>query len=308
MMLWAGIDEAGYGPNLGPLVMTAIIAEGPDDRPPDIWADLATTVSRAGGPPDRLWVDDSKAVFKARAGRDRLDAACMAAVEASGRGRIATFGGLLDAVGAGTLADVELTPWIEADPPVWTSDTLSQPFSGASWRIVEVTTVVIGPARFNAGLARVDSKAVVHFEVFAKLLRRVWERAAGGMASVVSDKHGGRHYYAGPLTDAMPDARVDRITEGPNLSRYSITDHSRRLDLSLKPRADAGDGLVSLASLVSKSIRERWMDAFNAYWTAVIPGLKPTAGYPLDARRFREAIEPTCLRRGFEPATWWRSK
>ena len=27
-MCWAGIDEAGYGPNLGPLVMTAVIAEG----------------------------------------------------------------------------------------------------------------------------------------------------------------------------------------------------------------------------------------------------------------------------------------
>ena len=26
-MRWVGIDEAGYGPNLGPLVMTAVVAE-----------------------------------------------------------------------------------------------------------------------------------------------------------------------------------------------------------------------------------------------------------------------------------------
>ena len=29
---WVGIDEAGYGPNLGPLVMTAVIAEDREGR------------------------------------------------------------------------------------------------------------------------------------------------------------------------------------------------------------------------------------------------------------------------------------
>ena len=33
-MRWVGIDEAGYGPNLGPLVMTAVIAEGQKARVP----------------------------------------------------------------------------------------------------------------------------------------------------------------------------------------------------------------------------------------------------------------------------------
>ncbi len=37
---WIGIDEAGYGPNLGPLVMSAVVAESPDDRMPDVWGDL----------------------------------------------------------------------------------------------------------------------------------------------------------------------------------------------------------------------------------------------------------------------------
>ena len=43
-MLWVGIDEAGYGPNLGPLVMTAVVAAGPDDRRPDLWGDLSATM------------------------------------------------------------------------------------------------------------------------------------------------------------------------------------------------------------------------------------------------------------------------
>ena len=49
---WVGIDEAGYGPNLGPLVMTAVVAESAEDRPPDLWADLAETVSGQKGPAD----------------------------------------------------------------------------------------------------------------------------------------------------------------------------------------------------------------------------------------------------------------
>jgi ribonuclease HII len=309
-MLWVGIDEAGYGPNLGPLVMTAVVAEGPHDRPHDLWADLSTTVCRAGGRGDRLWVDDSKEVYKARRGRERLDAACLAVIAATGRDRPLTFGALLEAVGAGTLVEVELSPWIEDDPIYATCDPPAvDPLAGAHWRIVEVRTAVVGPARFNAGLEQSGSKAVVHFRAFAALLGHVWGSVTEQTsASVVSDKHGGRHFYAGPLSDAFPDAWIDRGPEGPELSKYTIRDAGRRLDLSLRPRADAGDGLVALASLVSKAIRERWMDAFNAHWSSRIPGLNPTAGYPVDAARFRLAIEADCAARGLDPSLWWRAK
>ena len=66
--LWAGIDEAGYGPNLGPLVMTAVVAEG---ERPDLWRDRESWICRAGGDPGRLWVDDSKRLYHPGAGPDR---------------------------------------------------------------------------------------------------------------------------------------------------------------------------------------------------------------------------------------------
>jgi hypothetical protein len=317
-MRWVGIDEAGYGPNLGPMVMTAVVAEGPGARAPDVWGDLAATVARAGDRSGRCWVDDSKAILRVPSGRARLEATCLAVLAAARGAAPGTLADLLDALDAGTLDEAELTPWIDEDGdapapgqpevPVPPAGPCA-PFEGAPWRIVGVHAVVVGPARFNAGLAATGSKAKVHFAAFARLLGPLWDRAGDGMTTLVcGDKHGGRHYYYDPLLDAFPDVWIDRGPEGPALSRYTLRAPGRRLELSLEPRADSADGLVALASIVSKTVRERWMDRFNAHWTARIPGLRPTAGYPLDARRFRRAIEPSCRARGLDPSLWWRVK
>ncbi len=322
MTRWVGIDEAGYGPNLGPLVMTAVVADGPGGRRPDVWGDLAATVSRAGGPADRLWVDDSKRVYQGRRGRDRLDAATLAVVAAAAAASDTpapeTFAGLLGALGAGTLADAELAPWVDEPGPDYpppgsrelAGRTLGRrPLDGAPWRVVAVRSVVVGPRAFNAGLAATGSKALVHFGAFARLLADVRATTPQGVAvSVRGDKHGGRHFYGDLLAAAFPDARVIRGEEGPTLSWYDLIAAGSRLSLGLVPRADADDGLVALASIVSKAARECWMDAFNAHWLARIPGLRPTAGYPGDAGRFRLAIEADCRSRGLAPEAWWRAK
>jgi hypothetical protein len=319
---WVGIDEAGYGPNLGPLVMTAVVAEGPAGREPDVWGDLAATVARAGSRDGRLWVDDSKRVYHAGQGLDRLEAATVALLDAAGHAVPATLVGLLAALGAGEPAGASppcgLSHWWDGnDPPVPRPESLGmaesalalRPFAGAPWRIAAVRSVVIEPARFNASLEASGTKAAAHFAGFRTLLRWLWDRAADGAETCVrGDKHGGRHFYYDLLVGSFPDAWVDRGPEGPQRSGYTIRTAGRRLDLELCPRADAGDGLVALASLVSKAVRERWMGVFNAHWCARIPGLRPTAGYPGDAARFRAAIEPHCRARGLDPSLWWRAK
>jgi ribonuclease HII len=319
---WIGIDEAGYGPNLGPLVMTAVVAEGPAAGPIDLWGDLASTVDRAGGDPGRLWIDDSKAILRGGKGRDRLESACLAAVHAAGLGARGSLAGLLAAVHIGTADEAELSPWFDAGgrAEIWpwsaTRDVVEATLArralepaGSGWRIAAIESVVVGPARFNAGLEASGSKAEVHFAAFARLLRRGWKRAADGATTYVTgDKHGGRHYYLEPLSRAFADAWIDRGPERPESSRYTIRHGARRLELTLVPRADRTDGLVALASIVSKAVRELWMDGFNAYWCARVAGLKPTAGYPVDARRFRRAIEEAAAAEGCHASRWWRVK
>jgi hypothetical protein len=168
----------------------------------------------------------------------------------------------------------------------------------------------VGPARFNAGLARRGSKADVHFEAFADLLKRIWDNAGDDVAmSITGDKHGGRHYYFDRLGLCFPGLWIERGVEGAELSQYRVRgDRGRRLDLNLRPRADQANGLVAIASIVSKTIREIWMDGFNGFWCARIPGLRRSAGYPVDAQRFRRDIEAAALASGHHPDCWWRAK
>jgi hypothetical protein len=327
---WVGIDEAGYGPNLGPLVMTAVIAESPnapgqnegDGQILDFWSDLAVTVDRAGGDPERLWVDDSKAIYCGGKGRDRLEMTCLAAVHAAENVLPGGLEDLLRILGAGSLEDTELLPWIETEqsdrtPPWMAPQTALEallargPLSPdrASWRVVAIRSVVVGPALFNRGLTEHGVKSAVHYVAFERLLRVVWEMAGdGALTRVLGDKHGGRHFYFRPLSQSFPDAWIDRGPEGAELSHYVLRDAGRRVELRLMPRADANDGLVALASIVSKTVRELWMDAFNAFWLARVPGLKRTAGYPGDSMRFRTAIEATAAALNHDPALWWRIK
>jgi hypothetical protein len=315
--LWVGIDEAGYGPNLGPLVLTAIVAEGPAERPPDLWADLPATVCRAGGDPARLWIDDSKRVYAggAAGGLDRLEAAALAAVASAlePRGCPTDLPELLEAIGAGTCADVELAAWLEGERPTvpraGAAGTMAaRPLSGACWRVVAVRSEVVGPERFNALLERAGNKADAHFVAFARLLGRLWDWGDDRPIAAVADKLGGRHYYYPRLVEHWPDAWIERGPEGPELSHYVLRRGAGRLELRLRPRGDSEDGLVALASIVSKYVRERWMAVFNAYWQRRVPELRPTAGYPGDAARFRAAIEACAQACGHPSETWWRQR
>ena len=82
----------------------------------------------------------------------------------------------------------------------------------------------------------------------------------------------------------------------------------RDITVSFKPRADGENVCVALASMLAKYVREVCMKQFNEFWAKHVPGIKPTAGYPLDAKRFYAEIRPAMERLGIEPDAVWRKK
>jgi hypothetical protein len=58
--------------------------------------------------------------------------------------------------------------------------------------------------------------------------------------------------------------------------------------------------------MVSKYLRELAMRAFNDFWCARVPELKPTAGYPSDSRRFKKQISAVQTALGIDDRVLWR--
>jgi hypothetical protein len=58
--------------------------------------------------------------------------------------------------------------------------------------------------------------------------------------------------------------------------------------------------------MTAKYVRELAMHAFNAFWSTRLPALRPTAGYPLDARRWRRDAAAAIQSLGIDDEQLWR--
>ena len=94
-----------------------------------------------------------------------------------------------------------------------------------------------------------------------------------------------------------------RLEESREKSRYRMGS----MDFCFRTKAEEFLP-VALASMVAKYTREVLMHQFNHFWAQHIPGLKPTQGYPLDAKRFREDIATAITRLNVPMDQLWRSR
>lgn len=316
-----GTDEAGYGPNLGPLVVSASVWEVPDDQSIDgLYQRLDGAVARspargraAGDAPPVI--ADSKKVYHPDGGLAGLERGLLAALGTLGH-RPRRWDDLWRALAPDSAAAREAQPWLagydcavplhleeaQADPLV---QRLAAGLTQAGVRLAGLRSRVVFPAEFNAIVARFDNKSTALSHVTLGLAAELIAPLPDGLIRVVSDKHGGRNRYAGVLDDVFPGHFIEIHGEGLAESVYWFGPPERRIEFRFRSR---GENClpVALASMASKYLRELAMHAFNAFWTARIPGLKPTAGYPADAARFRKAIEPQRSALGIAEESLWR--
>jgi len=125
--------------------------------------------------------------------------------------------------------------------------------------------------------------------------------------SVLCDKHGGRNRYADLLADHFPDHFIEIHGESRARSIYRFGPPDRRIEFRFQTKGESYLQ-AALASMASKYLRELAMRAFNHFWCSRVPDLKPTAGYPQDARRFKAAIAGVQAKLGIEDDALWRRR
>jgi hypothetical protein len=314
-MPWiVGIDEAGYGPNLGPFVMTSVaclVRQG--HRKADLWDVLGRATRRPEEPTcTRLVVGDSKLVYTSGKGLAELERTVHAVLPTP----VLTVSQIVQLLAPENHNSLQGEIWYtgatrlpvdaDANACLQGAATLNGLCSELKIQWGPLRSVIVCPGAFNAMVERWGSKAAVLTWSMVQLLRCL---PPGPHAVHVSvDKHGGRNNYAAALQPAFPECLVLAREEGSQRSVYNATDRGRRVQIVFEPRADANYFCVALASMISKYLREILMLEFNSFWQAKVPDLKPTAGYHLDAGRFWELIQPVSQTMGIAESALWRCR
>ena len=320
MLIYAGIDEAGYGPLFGPLTIGRVvmaIEHGEPRRPsPDLWHELRMAVCRrVSKRRGRVAVNDSKKIYSRSSGLIRLEESVLTFAALCGH-RPTTVDQWLDILGETDHHDLSDLPWYapsaehpwEALPSACTDGELAIARSmlgtaakAARVRVVDLAAAVVYEDRFNRMVKATRSKAAASFTFVAAHLDAIWNRFGESDPTVIVDRQSGRTHYRELLQQTFPNAHLTVEDESDERSAYRLETEKRRMTIRFEVEADCDHMPVSLASMVSKYTRELLMARFQSWFRRRAPDVKPTAGYASDAKRFWKQIQPHLAALSIEP-------
>jgi len=315
-----GTDEAGYGPNLGPLVVSATLWELPRELLDcDLYDRLGDVVSAGAtrGDVDRLAIADSKRLYQSGGSLAALERGLLSMLAVSGR-RPGCWRTLIDALDPSCREDLSALPWHDRfDVPLpvhadaaqidFAAMRMQAAMQRAGIQCRAIRSRVVFPNRFNQLIDELGNKSTLLTTVTLALVKQLLDPLESQPVLIQCDKHGGRNKYGPMLQQAFPDHLVEVRREGREVSVYRWGPPQRRFEIRFQAK---GERLLpsALASMASKYVRELAMRALNEFWCSRVPDLKPTAGYPADAKRFKAAIQTTQAELGIDDKVLWRVK
>ncbi|MFM7975414.1 MAG: hypothetical protein ACKO8U_10110 [Pirellula sp.] len=334
MRLVLGVDEAGYGPNMGPLVIGVSawlvesdfdILQGLEPLEPELLAAPWNLQS------DHVPFGDSKKIYQPSKGLTGLSIAVRffeSILSSKPTADKPWF--VLENLAQQDIQRVEALPWYDrsfAGSHLDREDLLTQSallfaqekLAKLGIKLVDFRLRVLDEAYFNQAVESLGNKSDVLGQSSLNLAWHVLECTLRSYPceaiEIYCDRQGGRKKYAGLLAHTFqvshPQDSVPFITASVETSQVSCY-AMRYRDVPTTVRFQVeGDSLFppAASSIVAKWTRENLMARMNRYWQNVVgSSLKPTAGYAVDAARFAQDIKPWIDRLGFEKNLWWRMR
>ncbi|HWL92358.1 MAG TPA: hypothetical protein VNT79_02395 [Phycisphaerae bacterium] len=315
-----GIDEAGYGPVIGPLVVSAVAFEVPQELAGRcLWKALSkSVVARAGDRARRIVIQDSKKIYNRKEGLGALERSVLA-VATAWRGLPATVGEYVSFVGPESGSAVAEYAWYRTDDLALpraadagsiriASAVLSRNLAARDVRVVSMESEILPEGHFNRAVDATQNKAAMLFGVVLRLMRRVIAANPGCDLVFFVDKQGGRDYYSEVLSEAFPDRALRVLEQAGDEGEYELAGGGTTWRIRFSQEGDSKHMPVALASMMSKYARELFMERLNSYWKQFDESIAPTAGYYSDGWRFVKAISPHARRLGFPTEHFVRAR
>ena len=302
MALLIGIDEAGFGPILGPLVVSAAGFTVPDELlKSDMWQLLDGSVScskkHLSG---RLLIADSKKAYSRSVGIGHLQRTVLASLACLGN-RPETFDELLNLLCpkcAGRLANY---PWYrgqldcqfdgDSDDIDIAAKVFGRDLAANRMKLLNISSFCFDVGYYNEMVGKVKNKSSVLFTAVCQLIQNAKDSSNGQELQIVIDRQGGRTHYTQPLRRMFSQMDLTVLKENDKLSSYELKGSGKTVRLHFVVKADDNYLPVALASMTSKFLRELLIQRINAYFAAHCAELKPTAGYWKDGCRFIEDLK-----------------
>ncbi len=297
----AGIDEAGFGPLLGPLVVScSAFSVKPELLGADLWQTFRRSVGKTRKHlQGRLLIADSKKAYSREEGLGHLERTVLAVLQGLGKEPV-HLTELLAALCPDCLPRLQEYPWHQKMPQCdlkrgpadlkIASQVFANDLEAQGAKLVLLRSCCLDVAYYNTLVGRVKNKAQVLFIAVTQLMQSLLDGFSDDLIQIQVDRQGGRAHYRENLLRSFPGMDLRIVQEGDRTSVYELRTGGRMVRLSFEVEADDLYLPVALASMVSKYIRELLMECMNEYFVGMSASLKPTAGYWKDGQRFVEDL------------------
>ena len=240
MAVLIGIDEAGYGPILGPLVISSVGFSLPEEHlKGDLWRILQKSVfNRKKHLSGRLLITDSKKAYTRSQGLGHLERTVFSCIECLHK-RPENLGQLLEILSPDLLKRIDSYPWYKqtagqnvfaasADTAI-ASKVLKNDLAVNNLKLLGLESICLDVAYYNRMIALIKNKSVVLFSSTARLIQKAFDRFGHDNLQIMIDRQGGRVHYRRELQRMFGDMELTILGESKSTSSYELTDAVRRM-------------------------------------------------------------------------------